>query len=98
MIFDHARSATSVCLRYSSLDPQSRFPKPHELGIAVRRHQSKRAKHQSNNIGNGHGNAYIGDTHFNVEPATLHVLSAEKTHRQNDTVTRFRYSCTVQIN
>jgi hypothetical protein len=37
------------------------------------------------NIRNSHGNAYIGDTHFNVEPATLHVLPAEKTCRPSNT-------------
>jgi hypothetical protein len=34
---------------------------------------------KNGHTGNSHGNAYIGDTHFNVEPATPHVLSAEKT-------------------
>ena len=38
--------------------------------------------------------ANISDSHFNVEPATPYVLSAEKTHRQNDTVTLFRHSRT----
>jgi hypothetical protein len=38
-------------------------------------------------IRNSHGNAYIGDTHFNVEPATLHVLSDEKTCRPTNTPT-----------
>ena len=28
---------------------------------------------------NSYGNAYIGDTHFNVEPATPHVLPDQKT-------------------
>jgi hypothetical protein len=51
-----------------------------------------------NNIRNSHGNAYIGDTHGNVEPATPHVLSAEKTTWPNVTVTRFRHSYTFQIN
>jgi hypothetical protein len=37
-------------------------------------------------------NGNIRDSHFNVEPATQYVLSAEKTHRQNDTVTRNRHS------
>jgi hypothetical protein len=38
--------------------------------------------------------ANIRDSHFNVEPATQYVLSAEKTHRQNDTVTLFHHSRT----
>jgi hypothetical protein len=42
-------------------------------------------------------NSNISDSHFNVGPATQYVLSAEKTHRQNDTVTRNRHSYTVQI-
>jgi hypothetical protein len=39
-------------------------------------------------------NSNISDSHFNVEPATQYVLSAEKTHRQNDTVTLFHHSRT----
>jgi hypothetical protein len=34
---------------------------------------------KNGHTGNSHGNAYIGDTHFNVGPATQYVLSAEKT-------------------
>jgi hypothetical protein len=56
-----------------------------------KKNPQKTQKHSENN-----GN--IRDSHFNVEPATPHVLSAEKTTWRNVTVTRNRHSHTLQNN